>query len=359
MLGARRTRRAIGFASIAVAAAAITTAIALPTLLVPHFQRIPADIRADTLSVVDDAQLIDVTATMAGRARTETGVPLRISMLVSSIGPTTDRTVTMQGATRMYRADRTGAEATVSASVDKVTLDRYSSSPTGPPGLTSITAGIVDTTPRRGFQYKLPFGTTDSGRYLMYDDVARVDVPLTYVDGARHENGMRLLHFRSEVAPTNLFPRQPDMFLTLPASYWGLPGDDEIQFDLHYSAQRDIWVEPQSGMIVEIRAHLHRELARRDLGPSDPAAVTTLDAHTRFDEQTLAETLDLARTARTQIMWGRFYGPAVLGVVGALTLLAGILILRRTARPARTVPGSEDPTGPDTAPRTQKGADHE
>lgn len=326
-----RWRRVAGYVSIAVGAVAITLALAVPKVVVPHYLRLPAEVRADTLSIADDASLIDAKALASGRAATETGVPLRFSVLVSAL-EATDRTVTMQAATRMYRADRSGPEATVSASVDKVTLDRYTSRPTGAAGLTSVTLGIVDTTPRRGHQYKLPFDTRAEGTYLYYDDVARMDLPLTFVDDDRRESGMGLLHFRAELPATNLFPRQPGMQLTLPASYWGLPGEESTRFELHYSVIRDLWVEPVTGLVIESRAQLRRVLARPEFGLADPAAVTTLRANTHFDADSLAQTVDLARTARTQILWGRTYAPIALGGFGVIAVAAGAWMMLRSRR---------------------------
>lgn len=73
-------------------------------------------------------------------------------------------------------------------------------------------------------------------------------------------------------------------------------------------------------------------LARAEFGPADPAAVTTLDASTHFDPESLAQTVDLARTVRTQILWGRTYASITLGGLGLLAIAIGAAMLVRGRR---------------------------
>lgn len=76
--------------------------------------------------------------------------------------------------------------------------------------------------------------------------------------------------------------------------------------DLHYSTTRDVWVEPASGAIVAVEEQPRRWLAR---SVDDPNAVTTLEAHTHFDDETINGLAQQAKDARTAILWGTRYGP--------------------------------------------------
>ncbi|WP_280381312.1 DUF3068 domain-containing protein [Nocardia wallacei] len=326
--GGQRIRKVAGYVLLGSGLAAIAAAIALPTWAMPRLMKIPGDIRVDTVSIAEDSKLIDAGALRRGRAATETGVPLHIQVLVKSVGSADDSHVTLQASTRMLRTDITGPEQMVSAHVDKVTLDRATSRPTDPPGLVSNELGEVEQAPRSGFQYQFPFGVEKSA-YPYFDEVSRTEPDAVYIDDTRREGGLRLLHFRQEVGPVDLRLTQPDAELTLPASWWGLPGDEPTRFDLWYSNTRDIWVEPTSGVVVAVEEHPHRRLAR---SLDDPLQVTTLEAHTRFDDETLADTIATARNARTLIQWGNVYAPIALAVAGTIAALAGSALLWRTTR---------------------------
>ena len=99
--------------------------------------------------------------------------------------------------------------------------------------------------------------------------------------------------------------------------------------DLHYSTTRDVWVEPVSGAIVAVEEQPRRWLART---VDDPNAVTTLEAHTHFDDETINGLAQQAKDARTAILWGTRYGPALGAVVGIVLVGTAIILARRWSR---------------------------
>jgi len=324
--GRQRVGRLLGYTLIGTGAAALVAAVLLPTYIVPRLKRIPADIRTEAVSLASNASVLDVPALTRGRMATETGVPLKIQTLAVSARPTDADRVTLVVSTRLLRTDRPSASGLVSAHVDSVTLSRTTSEPVDPPGQIALDYGKQpDTVTRTGFQYHFPFDAQKTN-YPYFDDTARKEVPIGFVDDDRVESGLRLFHYRQSVGPIDLYPTQPDMETTVPASWWGLPGDEQVRFDLYYSTTRDIWVEPASGVIIEQREHLHRFLAR---SVDDPLAVTSLEIQTHFDGQSINDAVQTARAARTLIRWGDIYAPGILGVVGVVAALGGLMILRR------------------------------
>ncbi|WP_433662675.1 DUF3068 domain-containing protein [Nocardia sp. CA-128927] len=337
--GRRRVWAWLGVGLIGIGAAALVIAALLPTYLMPRLTRIPIDIRTEAVSLADNASILDVSAALNGRMRTETGVPIRVQTLVVSAQPSDADRVTLVATTRLQRTDQAGPNAMVSARAEAVTLSRTSSEPVDPVGQIKLDVDKPAVpVSRTGFQYHFPFDTQRHS-YPYFDTIAQRDLPIDHVDDDRNVDGLRLMHFRQTIAPINLYPTQPDMQTTAPASWWGLPGEEQTRFDLYYSNTRDIWVEPVSGAIVEQREHVRRYLAR---SVDDPMAVTTLEIQTRFDAQSLAEAVHTARQARMLIRWGNLYAPIVLAVAGIAVVAGGLLICRAARFHYRDITGVDD-----------------
>ncbi|NMN99298.1 DUF3068 domain-containing protein [Antrihabitans stalactiti] len=323
-----RRRRTGVCALIALGAFTLTAAILLPTYAVPKLEKIPLDIEANTLSVAPGSSLVDITQTSNGHAATETGVPLIFRVYVTVQDPSDADVVTLQAATSMNRADRPDNDP-ISASVDRVTLDRSTGVPVAdPPGfLQTVQNKPPDSAVRKGFQYKFPFDTERTS-YPYFDTIARVTRPIDYTDDDRVEGGMQLYHFHQKLDPINLRIGQPDAKLTLAASNWGIPGgDQQVTFDLWYENERDLWVEPVSGAIVAVEEHLHRYLAR---SIDDPHALTTLDARTKFGDTTLQHLTSVAKEARSNLLLVNRYGPIGLAGIGLLSFAAAAVLTRRS-----------------------------
>lgn len=309
---------------LGVAAAAL-----LPTYAADSLQKIPLNVEADTLSLAPDSSVIDVQATMTGKATTETHVPLGFRVYVTVQDPADGEVVTLQAARSMIRTDDPESEP-LDATVDRVSLDRRSGLPVpDPPASFQTEADRPGATAvRDGYQYKFPFDTQRES-YPYYDTTLGSSAPIDFVDAERAERGLRLYHFQQRIGPTNLRLLRDDEALTLPASAWGLAGDDQVTFDLWYAVTRDIWVEPVSGAIVAQEEQVHRYLARTI---DDHHALTTLAAHTTFDDATIADNAARAATARTQILWGTRYIPIGSAVVAVLAFSAAAATSWRAIR---------------------------
>lgn len=319
-----RTRRhRVTILCVGLAAFLATVAVLLPVYTMPKLKKIPLDTEANTLSLATGS-VVDADAIARGqRARTESDVPLEIRVFVNVQEPANEDVVTFQAATSMRRTDRPEKASLVTASVDRVTVDRVTGEPQSDPPATAQTeatepATVLPTV--EGFQYKFPFDTQRI-TYPFYDDIARQTNGIDYVDDNRIEDGLRLYHFQQRIPTVNLRLTQPDQSLTLPAEAWGLPGEDQVTFDLFYTNERHVWVEPISGSIVSVEEHPRRYLAR---SVDDPLAVTTLDIRTTFAPETLADNIARTKSARTQILWGGTYVPIGLGIAAVISLAIGV-----------------------------------
>ncbi|MGW4338531.1 DUF3068 domain-containing protein [Rhodococcus koreensis] len=323
----RRKKVGVGVL-IGAGAFSMTVAALLPTYTAGQLKKLPLDVEFATISHATEADVLDVVDTASGKPTTDHGVPVQVEVYVTSEDPSDADLTTLQAASRITRTDTPGPASLISASVDRVSLNRKTALPVSDPVPTTLTASgrpPVET-PREGLQYKFPFGTQKTS-YPYYDGTARQTRPINFVDEDRVIDGTRLYHFRQQVGPVNLGESiGKDATLTLPASSWGLPGDTPFTMNLFYATTRDVWVEPVSGAMVAVEEQPHRWLART---ASDPLAVTSFAAHTRFDENTVVELASTARSARNTIQWGTVYIPSILAALGAGLIGTGLLLARR------------------------------
>ena len=325
-------RSAVVCTLVAIGSCLLAVAVLVPTYGAARLKVIPLDVQSATVSVAEDAAVLKATSVaMKGPVKTDRGVPLRIQVYVTTENPVSADSTTLQAAQKTVRTDWGDGLGLVSAMVDRVTIDRRSGMPLAEPvPTTQAELGKPPTeTPRAGIQYKFPFDV-EKVSYPYYDGTARETHSIEYVDDDRVVDGMRLYHFQQTIGPVNLGKSIGSVATTtLPAEKWGLPGTEPITMDLHYSTTRDVWVEPASGAIVAVEEQPRRWLAR---SINDPNAVTTLEAHTHFDYETINGLAQQAKDARTAILWGTRYGPALSAVAGIVLVGTALMLARRWSR---------------------------
>lgn len=323
----RRKKIGVG-ALIGAGAFSLTVAALLPTYAAGQLKKMPLDVESATISHATGADVLDAVDTARGKPTTDHGVPVQVEVYVTTEDPSDADLTTLQAALRITRTDTPGQAGLISASIDRVSLNRKTALPVSEPAPTTltVTGRPPVETPREGIQYKFPFDTQKTS-YPYYDGTARQTNLINFVDEDREIDGMRLYHFRQQIGPLNLGESiGKDATLTLPASSWGLPGDRPFTMNLFYATERDVWVEPVSGAVVAVEEQPHRWLART---ASDPLAVTSFAAHTQFDENTVAELASTARSARDTIRWGTVYIPSILAALGAGLIGTGLVLARR------------------------------
>jgi len=131
-------------------------------------------------------------------------------------------------------------------------------------------------------------------------------------------------HFRQVVEPANLYEatKNPAFRLKLPAAKWGVEGEGDVSMDRWYTNTRDLFVEPETGTVVDGQAAIHMYYARS----GDKPEVTALKATLTFDEPTIESQLSVAKENIDKLsLFGRVV-PIILGVVGVIALIAGIVL---------------------------------
>ncbi|WP_168186990.1 DUF3068 domain-containing protein [Williamsia sp. 1138] len=307
-----------------------TCAVLLTTVIVPNAKQLPAHVSQSVTLTAQNATVLDSESLASGVVKSEDNVPLQVDVSVKSAPPTAGETVTLVAAVRTNRTDRAGLAGIVSGYVDRVSLNRRSAAPqTNPVPLTIHEAsGVATETPRTGFQYNFPLGV-DRHEYPVYDSEAQLTTPAKYIDDDRVVEGVQLLHFQQRIDELNLQERLGDVAsLEMPSRAWGV-GDTNtpVRMSLYYSVVRDLWVEPDTGMIVDQQQDVHRQL-----GNGKGFRVTSLQADLHFSEATVTKNAKEAARNKRLLFWGSIGAPGALGVVGVVMLGAGAYLGSRGRR---------------------------
>jgi hypothetical protein len=220
--------------------------------------------------------------------------------------------------TTVVRAD---ADSVVSQSTTQLALDRTTGAAVAWDGQWIDNTGSVDRSIVYSDQtYMFPFGTSRQD-YRIYDAQVRAATPATYVESTEID-GVAVYHFTQTV---------PDTAVAVSADRLGLLLDRfaprATSGTLYYRTIRDVWVEPTTGAFIKVRVHPHQEL-RPDVG----AAVTLLDADFTDTDDTVRANVAYARANLLRLDIVSRYAPVGLGVLAALLLVGGFLLVR--PRPA-------------------------
>ncbi|MCC3332365.1 DUF3068 domain-containing protein [Nocardia abscessus] len=328
----RRSRTGyLGNSALATAALLAMIAIILPSYVADRLIKFPAQVRQVIAS--GTGTMADLDLQLQGRLHVERDVPIELSTLVTTVGPTDSETVTLRVTQQSTRLDRSGRDSLLDALVDQVSMNRTTPAARRSPALTVFEPGQRPLeTVRNGLQYKFPF---DTGRrdYPYFDVISQQEIRLRYIDEATVRAGLRLLHFRADINPVELSGLLPTRGpLTLPARMTGRTGDEEsVTMSLYYSATRDLWVDPVTGAIIVVSEHQRRYLAT---AIADPAPVTVFDGNLRFDEQTIDEMISQSQAARERIAALRTYGPVAAAITAMVALAFGVRRLTASRRHA-------------------------
>ncbi|MFW0788178.1 DUF3068 domain-containing protein [Gordonia sp. CPCC 205333] len=363
--------------------ACIMAAIATAFYLVPQLRVVPLDldITSDAQTVTADgtsnnrypAVIFDRCSVTQRKARQLDAnlVQQRRSVIVD---PSDKRQATVQSAQSVViertrdadgkeetpsvaaaNGERACADGLLTASIDRVSVNRKTSVPNGTiasiqleavPEGASVKDVSVDA-PRKGFQYKFGFNVKKRD-YLYYDLNTRSDNAAKFV-GEKAINGLTTYEFVSEVPETDLSglanaqgEAALGTMLTMPASWWGITGrdvkpKDSVTLHRYAKATRHVFVEPKTGTIVDGREDQHQYFMSPDQSEDTPESVRNfrLDALKgtfKWDDATVARQTDKASGYVNQLKWGGVFLPIILAVVGVLLLGLWALLFFRGRR---------------------------
>ena len=306
-------------------------------------------------------------------------VPLYSQRRVMAVEPSDADVITLQAAQSLLREDMgdgEDVEALINATIDRVTLDRVSSEPVdeATSTLQVVATGGEDTAPagfvRDGLQYKFPFDT-EQRAYDYFDASTFTTNPIEFV-GETTVGGVEAYEFSQDLGPIDMWSSIRDHFASISDGYdpavesilasyrregmtagqWGMEGDPEREVDMRrfYTNTRTVYVNPDTGQIINGKEDIFQffaedqdeaeeffsDAARLEEERTDPTR-TAVRFESGWNQETQDSTLAGAQdSADTLNTFGRVV-PAVLGILGLLSLIGGIVLgLRGGGRTTRT-----------------------
>ncbi|MFE5457942.1 DUF3068 domain-containing protein [Nocardia sp. NPDC056564] len=327
------TRRTVACLLVGLGALLIVAALLIPTYTVGKLAKTPLDLEITTIATNapgEDSLVLDSKSLSApeGAAKIDSNVPLVSQRFVTVEEPSDADEMTVQAGQTLRRIDKQGDTGLLTATIDRVTIDRKTGEPVAkePNGSIAVTVdkemkSVAEPVQHTGLQYRFPIGT-EKKDYPYFDLNARKTVDAKFVEESEINN-MKVYHFQQSIPATNLYDvvKAPTNKLTFPAAKWGVPGDGDVTMARWYTNTRDLWVEPKTGTVIKGGEQIHLYYGR-DAKPE----VTALKSHIVFDENTIESQISVAKENIDKLsLYGRIM-PIILGVVGVIALIVGVVL---------------------------------
>ena len=320
----------LAYLLVGLGALLLTAAVLIPTYTLSRVAKTPLDLEITTIATTPTDKGADVLdakslTAPAGKATVDSNVPLVSQRFLTIEDPSDSARATIQAGQTLRRTDKQGDTGLLTATVDRVTVDRKTGMPVDDPigSIQTQSDKPGDEVSHTGLQYRFPIGT-EQKTYPFFDINIRQSVDMNFVEETEL-NGVQVYKFSQQIAPVDLSKvvNTPTNKLSLPADKWGVPGGaDPITMSRWYTDQRDVWVEPKTGTIVKGQESVYQYYARA----ADKPEVTVLRATLAFDDKTVESQADTAKSYVDEISLYSRIVPLVLGILGVLALIAGLIL---------------------------------
>lgn len=330
------TRRTVACLLVGLGAMLLVAAIMIPTYTVSRLAKTPLDLEITTVATNAEGKPSEVldskSLTGPGSAKVDQNVALVSQRFLTVENPSDASEMTVQAGQTLRRIDKQGDTGLLTASIDRVTIDRKTGMPVdsvdgGPNGSVAVTVdkqgqSVMDAVQHTGLQYRFPLDT-EKKTYPYFDLNVRKTFDIDFVEETEINN-LKVYHFQQTVPVTDLSTVANTVTnkLSLPAEKWGVEGGETpVTMTRFYTNTRDLWVEPQTGTVIKGQEQLSQYYARS----ADKPEVTVLKSTLAFDENTIESQISVAKENIDKLsLYGRTL-PIVLGVVGAIALIAGLV----------------------------------
>jgi hypothetical protein len=168
--------------------------------------------------------------------------------------------------------------------------------------------------------YVFPIGTRKQ-TYQVFDTTLNRAVPFTY-SGTADTDGIPTYMFTENVAPTQISA------VTVPGSFFGLKAKT-VKLPEIYQIRLVYWVDPETGALLNVNEKEKVTLQN----PATGATVAVLfDGDLVATPGTVTAVVKLDSSGRSELSLLNTILPLVAGILGAVALIAGIILLVRKPR---------------------------
>ena len=290
---------------IGVAVALVAGHVA-PPLIINLMKLQDTNVSSTYRAAPAEAQLLDVAAFRdgaptpgnAGREECADGESAPLSCFHVTGPAQVERTTATAPAEKYIEADVTThitvdvAGQTALEIEDELRISRDSNFPVPEPRAhTEVTSPALridaagEPAVREGLQWFFPF-TTERRSYLYFDVLAQEPTPIDYV-GETEVSGLEAWEFSQTLDGTALpWPSEETFFGPAERFYTpaertdrGFADDTAVALEPYYAVDRTVFVEPETGTVLDVRETLHLYLATDDEDAADLIAATDGAAH--------------------------------------------------------------------------------
>ncbi|MFF0488933.1 DUF3068 domain-containing protein [Nocardia sp. NPDC004068] len=328
------TKRTVACVLVGLGTLLIVAAVLTPTYAVSQLAKTPLDLEITTIATNNPnapSEVLDSKSLTSGTdpAKVDKNVSLISQRFLTVEDPSDKKNMTIQAGQTLRRIDKQGDTGLLTATIDRVTIDRKTGMPidSDPNGSIAVTVNskgesVADPVQHTGLQYRFPIGT-EKKDYPYFDLNVRKTFDIKFLEETEI-NDLKVYHFQQQVPVTDLAKvvNSPTNRLTLPAAKWGVEGDGDVTMDRFYSNTRDVWVEPKTGTVIKGGEQLNIFYARS----GDKPEVTALKSNVVFDDKTIDSQIAEAKKYSDEISLYSRVLPIVLGVIGAVLLIAGLVL---------------------------------
>ncbi|MFF0817949.1 DUF3068 domain-containing protein [Rhodococcus sp. NPDC003318] len=342
--------RIIACILVGLGAFLLAAALLIPTYTVGKLKKTPLDLEVTTIAE-GTGDVLDAKSLTSGKAVVNTNVPIVSQRYITVVDPSDADRITIQAGQTLRRTDKQGDTGLLTALIDRVTLDRVTSMPIQDPVGTIQTDASkpAEEVEHTGLQYKWPFDAEQKA-YPYFDVNARATQDIDFVEETEI-NGMKVYHYNQKVGPVDLSKvvSSPTNKLALPADTWGVEGGTApITMTRWYTNERDVWVDPVTGVVVKGQEQVYQYYARNAAKPE----VTVLKATLPFNEDTIEYQIGQAKDGQDKLaLFGRTL-PIVAGILGVIALVAGIFLGVRGGRGPKPATTGGTPVTPEPGANT-------
>jgi hypothetical protein len=160
---------------------------------------------------------------------------------------------------------------------------------------------------------KFPFNTQRHD-YDFWDNDLKQATPAVY-SGEESINGVTVYKFVQTIEPTNIGT------VNAPPNLVGASGTAFVPTDRYYSNIRTLWVEPETGFIINGQEQQYSTLRYQG---EDRLVLT--DVTIGYTDDTVKDNTDTYGPKATQLKIMRVWGPIIGSIVGILMILVGLLL---------------------------------
>jgi hypothetical protein len=165
-----------------------------------------------------------------------------------------------------------------------------------------------------------PMGTQKQ-TYQVFDTTLNRAVPFTY-SGTATTDGVPTYMFTENEGPTQVTT------VTVPGAFFGLKAKTVTLPEI-YQIHLVYWVDPETGALLNVNENEKVILQN----PATGGTVAVLfNGDLVATQATVTEVVNLDSSGRTELSWLNTIGPILAGVLGAVSLIAGIFLLVRKPR---------------------------